>query len=102
MPLPSLSVIVASRNRRDLLRRCLDSLCRQTCDPASYEVIVADDGSTDGTAETVERLRTPFALRLLRLEQAGQAAAQNAAIEASEGEICLILDDDVIASPELV
>ncbi len=97
-----LSVIVASHNRHDLLRRCLDSLAAQTADPASFEVIVADDGSNDGTAEMTEALDTPYRLRVLRLEQRGQAAAQNAAIELAEAPVCLLLDDDVIASPELV
>jgi GT2 family glycosyltransferase len=50
----------------------------------------------------VEGLRTPYRLRLLRLAQGGQAAAQNAAIEAAAGAICLTLDDDVIASPTLI
>jgi peptidoglycan/xylan/chitin deacetylase (PgdA/CDA1 family)/GT2 family glycosyltransferase len=97
-----LSVVIASRNRRELLHRCLDALRRQTQDPESFEVIVADDGSTDGTAQMVERLQTPFRLRALRLERAGQPAAQNAAIQASEGIVCLFLDDDVVAAPQLV
>jgi glycosyltransferase involved in cell wall biosynthesis len=99
---PELSVIVASHNRRDLLRRCLESLRNQSADPASFEVIVADDGSGDGTAAMVEAFEAPFALRLLRLEQGGQAAAQNAAIEVAEGTTCLFLDDDMIASPDLI
>ena len=97
-----LSVVIASHNRRELLHRCLASLREQTADPASFEVIVADDGSSDGTAAMVESFDSPFALRLLRLEQGGQPTAQNAAIEIAEGAVCLFLDDDMIASPELV
>lgn len=97
-----LSVLIASHNRRELLRRCLDSLATQTQDPATFEVIVADDGSGDGTAEMVESLDAPFPLRVLRLEKAGKSAAVNAAIELAEGAACLLLDDDVIASPQLV
>ena len=96
-----LSVLIATRNRRDLLRRCLDSLAEQTADPARFEVIVADDGSGDGSAAMTEELETPFRLRLLRLGGGGQAAAQNAALELAEGAACLFLDDDVVASPEL-
>jgi glycosyltransferase involved in cell wall biosynthesis len=101
-PQPALSVLIASHNRRGLLRRCLDSLGAQTQDPGAFEVIVADDGSTDGTADLVEGLDTAFALRVLRLAQAGKYAAINAAIEAARGPVCVIFDDDVIASPELV
>jgi GT2 family glycosyltransferase len=101
-PTVELSVIVASHERRELLRRCLDSLIAQTADPASFEVVVTIDGSTDGTAEMAAAMQTPFRLRVLQLEKGGHAAAQNAAIEIAEGDVCLLLDDDVIASPELV
>jgi glycosyltransferase involved in cell wall biosynthesis len=101
-PSPELSVIVATHNRRELLRRCLEALARQTQPPESFEVIVADDGSDDGTATMVEALRAPFPLHFLALEKSGHAAAQNAALEVATGPVCLLLDDDVVASPELV
>jgi GT2 family glycosyltransferase len=99
---PELSVVIATHNRCQLLRRCLDSLAGQTADPASFEVIVADDASDDGTAAMVEALTTPYRLRLLRLSKRGQAGVQNAAIEVAFGTICLTLDDDVIAAPMLI
>jgi glycosyltransferase involved in cell wall biosynthesis len=99
---PDLTVIVASHNRRELLRRCLESLGEQTADPADFEVIVADDGSEDGTAEMAEAFQAPYPLRVLRLKKGSHAAAQNAALDAAGAEFCLLLDDDVIASPELV
>jgi glycosyltransferase involved in cell wall biosynthesis len=101
-PSYDLSVVIASYNRRELLRRCLDSLGGQAQDPATFEVVVADDGSGDGTADMVEGLDLPFRLRTLRLKNGGWASAQNAGIEASTGRICLCLDDDVVASPRLV
>ncbi len=101
-PAPELSVVIASHNRCRLLRRCLDSLLGQTADPASFEVLVADDGSSDGTAAMVEGFEAPFRLRLLRLEQGGKSATLNAAVEAVDGAVCLFLDDDIVASPELV
>jgi peptidoglycan/xylan/chitin deacetylase (PgdA/CDA1 family)/GT2 family glycosyltransferase len=98
----ALSVIVASHNRCELLRRCLTALTRQTQDPTDFEVIVADDGSSDGTAAMAEAFEAPFRLRVLSLEKGGQAKAQNAAIEAAQGNVCLFIDDDVVASPQLV
>ncbi len=99
---PELSVIVPSYNRRDLLQRCLEALRAQTAAPQSFEVIVADDGSSDGTAEMVAAFDAPFHLRRLALENGGQPTALNAGIEAAAGAACLFLDDDTIASPELV
>jgi GT2 family glycosyltransferase/peptidoglycan/xylan/chitin deacetylase (PgdA/CDA1 family) len=101
-PATELSVVIASHNRRERLRRCLDSLATQTQDPATFEVLIADDGSSDGAAEMVEGLRMPFALRVLRLQQGGKSAALNAAIAADPAPVCLFIDDDVVASPELV
>lgn len=97
-----LSVVIASRNRSPMLRRCLDALAAQDVDPASFEVIVADDGSDDDTTAMLAATQTPFRLRALRLDRVGRGAARNAAIEAASGRICLILDDDVIAAPGLV
>jgi glycosyltransferase involved in cell wall biosynthesis/peptidoglycan/xylan/chitin deacetylase (PgdA/CDA1 family) len=98
----ALSVIIATHNRRERLRGCLEALASQTQDPAGFEVIVADDGSDDGSAAMAEALETRFRLRVLRRAREGKAVALNAAIELAEGEACLFLDDDVIASPELV
>ena len=101
-PAPQLSVLIASHNRRQLLGRCLQALAAQTQDPAEFEVIVADDGSSDGTAAALAALQTPFELRVIEHEKAGKPVVLNAAIEAARGEVCLFLDDDIIASPQLV
>ncbi len=97
-----ISVVIATHNRRELLRRCLESLVEQTQDPSTFEVIVADDGSEDDSAAMTEAFDAPYRLHLLRLEKAGHAAAQNAALELAAAPVCLLLDDDVVASPELV
>ncbi len=97
-----LSVVIATHNRRERLRRCLDALAAQSQDPATFEVLIADDGSSDGSAELVEGLEMPYALRVLRLEKGGKSAALNAAIAADPAPVCLFIDDDVVASPALV
>ncbi len=98
----ALSVVIASHGRRELLRRCLVALAAQTLDPDAFEVLIADDGSSDGTAEMAEGFEAPFRLRVLRLAKRGQAAAQNEAIGAAEGDVCVLLDDDVVPSPGLL
>ncbi|MGH2976171.1 MAG: glycosyltransferase [Solirubrobacterales bacterium] len=97
-----LSVVIATHGRRELLRRCLEALTAQTLDPAAFEVLVADDGSNDGTAQMAEGFEAPFRLRVLRLDKRGQAAAQNDAIAVAEAPVCLFVDDDVIPSPGMV
>jgi peptidoglycan/xylan/chitin deacetylase (PgdA/CDA1 family)/glycosyltransferase involved in cell wall biosynthesis len=99
---PSLSVLIATHDRRELLERCLRALGEQTLDPAVFEVIVAADGSTASAKAAVGALQAPYRLRLLELEKVGKSAALNAAIEAAEGGVCVFLDDDIIASPALL
>ncbi|MFI5028315.1 MAG: glycosyltransferase [Solirubrobacterales bacterium] len=101
-PIPELSVVIATYNRREHLRRCLQALEAQTQDPSTFEVVIADDGSSDGTAEMAEGLDTALQIRALRLENGGWASAANAGARAARGRICLHIDDDIIASPELV
>ncbi len=96
------SVVIPSRNRREMLKRCLEALARQDADPGTFEVIIVDDGSDDGAPEMAEALETPFELRLLRQPQARAPAARNAGIEASAGRICVLIDNDIVASPRLV
>jgi len=97
-----ISVVVPSRNRRAMLARCLGALAAQSLDPAAFEVVVVDDGSSDGTDELLAGLDTPYRMRSLRLHGGGQSAARNAGAEAASGAVCLFLDDDCIASAELV
>jgi peptidoglycan/xylan/chitin deacetylase (PgdA/CDA1 family) len=101
-PRQALAVLIATHNRREMLGRCLEALARQSEDPGSYEVIVADDGSDDGTGAMLDELHKPFRLRSLRLEKTGKAAALNEALKMVEAERCLFIDDDVIASERLV
>src|SRR5689334_12557796 len=97
-----LSIIIATYNREQRLRVCLQSLARQTQPAADFEVLVVVDGSTDGTREMLARLRTPYALRTLWQPNSGQCAAQNRGIAEAAGRYCLLMDDDIVASPALV
>lgn len=99
---PEISVLIATHNRRDLLERCLAAFDEQTQASSSFEVVVAVDGSTDGSAEMLSEVDRPYGLQVLKLEQGGQAAALNAAIEAARAPVCIFLDDDEVASPEFV
>lgn len=97
-----LSIIIASYNRAQMLRTCLESLARQTQPANDFEVIVIVDGSTDDTQDMLAHLAVPFALRVLFQQNSGQAAACNAGIAQAQSQYCLFLDDDLIPSPDLV
>lgn len=84
------SAIIPTYNRQRLLRDAIESAMRQSC--PGLEIIVVDDGSTDGTADMVAR-EFPR-VRYLRQENQGPAAARNLGIAASRGEFIAFLDSD--------
>ena len=96
------SVVVPTRNRKEKLLTCLDALMRQTVLPQEFEVVVVDDGSTDGTKEALDARSFPFALRYLRQEGAGPGAARNLGISRAMGELVLFIGDDIYANPRLL
>jgi glycosyltransferase involved in cell wall biosynthesis len=98
---PEISVVVTTINRRELLKELLDSLARQTAS-GGFEVVVVDDGSTDGSAEMLGELELPFQLTVVEQTRAGQSAARNAGAARSSGRVLLFLDDDETAEPQLV
>lgn len=95
-----LSVVTPTHNKRNLLRRTLDSLGRQTLDAGDYEVVVVDDGSTDGTAAMLAAYRPEYTLRVVEAESnRGRAAARNLGIAQARGEVVVFLDDDMELVP---
>jgi len=99
---PSISIVIPTFNRRERLARVLGALEKQSADPAAFEVVIVDDGSSDGTAGWLESQRPKYALRVIRQANSGPARARNAGVEAARGELLLFLDDDVEPSTDLV
>jgi GT2 family glycosyltransferase len=98
---PLISVIVVNWNRRDLLRCCLESLANQENAPP-YEVIVVDNGSSDGSISLLEGLGAAirFPLGIIRNgENRGFCAANNQGIERARGEWIALLNNDAEARP---
>jgi len=95
------SVVVPTSNRRATLEHVLPTLMHQAYDPAAYEILLCDAGSTDGTRELVDTLR-PANLTLLTLPNRGRASARNAGIRQARGEIVLFTDADILADPRLI
>jgi GT2 family glycosyltransferase len=91
-----ISVVVVNWNRRELLRACLSSLGQQQ--NVDFEIIVVDNGSSDGSAELAER---EFGARVIRnRENRGFCAANNQGIAAARGEWIALLNNDAEAEPQ--
>ena len=75
------SVVIATFNRQDRLRRLLEQLDDQTIDSRRYEVIAVDDGSKDDTREKLADLQTRYSLRIERQENSGAAVARQRGVE---------------------
>jgi glycosyltransferase involved in cell wall biosynthesis len=96
--MPAVSVVIPTHNRRRLLGQTLRSVLGQR--GVDFEVVVVDDGSTDGTAEAVAALGDRR-VRLLRHEHpSGVAAARNAGAAAAHGAWVALLDDDDLWAPD--
>lgn len=102
MTKPELSVVIATRNRAALLRDCLESLDRQTAARERFEVVVVVDGATDDTIQMLERLEHGYELVIVAQESYGPSHARNAGAARARGELLLFVDDDELASPQLV
>ncbi len=89
MPNPLVSVIIPTRNRRALVLRAVDSVLRQ--DFRDLQILVIDDGSTDGTAEALAG--TP-SCHVIRVNSGGPAIARNTGIAAATGQYLAFLDSD--------
>ena len=77
-------------------------MTRQTLPAEQFEVIVSIDGSDDGTREMVQSLRTSFRLAALWQPNRGRAAACNAGIRVAEGDLLILLDDDMEPAPQFL
>jgi glycosyltransferase involved in cell wall biosynthesis len=94
------SVVIPTYNRLPILEKCLIALSTQTlAAPDRYEVVVVDDGSTDGTVEWLQSqsIQLPF-VRLFCQEHLGPAAARNLGVEKALGETIVFIDSDLVVT----
>ncbi|MET3653771.1 glycosyltransferase family 2 protein [Dyella japonica] len=98
------SVVLLTYNWPQALERMLEGLARQTQLP--YEVIVADDGSTEETAALVKRMAATFPVPLRHMWQEDRgfraARARNRGIAASRGDYVILLDGDMLIHPHFI
>ena len=96
-----ISIIIPTYNRREELKHLLASLKRQYCS-VPFEVVVVDDGSTDGTRELLETVAKEWdgTLRFLSQDNRGIGPARNLGVKYACGDILVFVDSDCIAPKE--
>jgi GT2 family glycosyltransferase len=92
-----ISIIIVNWNTRELLCQCLGSI-QETSSGIAYEMIVVDNGSTDGSVRAV-REAFPLVRLIANTENLGFARANNQGIRASRGQHILLLNSDTLVRP---
>jgi glycosyltransferase involved in cell wall biosynthesis len=95
---PTITVVIPTHDRRDLVLWTLRSVLRQR--DVDFEVVVVDDGSTDGTSEAIASVADPRVRIIRHQEPLGVATARNAGSAAADGVWIALLDDDDLWSPD--
>lgn len=90
----SVSVIINAYNEEEDIGDCLDSLADQTYD--DFELVVVDDGSTDGTMEVVEEYSDKFDMKTHRTEHVGLKKARKEGVRRADGEYLITIDADEV------
>ena len=102
--LPMVSVIIPSYNRARMLGITIESFINQDYPSDSFEIIIADNNSTDDTREVVAEWQSKSAVPITYLFEKRQGVhfARNSAAKQANGEILYFTDDDMIAEPDLL
>lgn len=102
MEQPFVTVIIPTLNRRELLAAAVGALCEQTYPFEKFELIVVDNGSTDGTAEWAAALSPPFRFRFLLNQTSFRVPGQsrNLGLAQAAGELVAFTDSDCVPSPQ--
>lgn len=98
---PTVSVLIAARNEADVIGSRVENLLELDYPEDQLEVVIASDGSDDGTNEIVRRYANGR-VRLLELGRVGKAAALNAAVEAASGDVLVFSDANSIFRADAV
>lgn len=96
------SIVIPVYNVKDYLEKCVESVLAQNCD--DYEMILVDDGSTDGSGALCDTLaqRKPDHIRVIHKPNGGLGDARNVGLEQAKGEYLVFIDsDDYIAETML-
>ncbi|MCX5932503.1 MAG: glycosyltransferase family A protein [Cyanobacteria bacterium] len=95
------SVVIPTYNRRPILEKALLALEDQRLEPPlqDYEVVVVDDGSTDGTAEWLRQEAERFPhVRLVEQDHGGPAEGRNRGVDHARGDVIVFIDSDLVVT----
>ena len=96
------SVVIPTYNRKPILEKCLKALENQqltASNVSGYEVVVVDDGSTDGTVEWLEENKSDFPrVQVYEQNHQGPAAARNLGVEKAKGDTIIFIDSDLVVT----
>src|SRR3984957_4774552 len=101
---PQASVVIPTYNRSDKLSMTLDTMTEQDIDPSRFEVIIADDGSSDDTADVAKSFAGRLRLKYYYQEDEGfrAGAARNGGARLAAAPVLIFLDSGTLAGPGLV
>ena len=100
-----ISVVIPTFNRRPILSKCLQALEKQQLDSFinGFEVVVVDDGSTDGTPLWLTDRKKEFPhVRLLLQDHGGPAEARNLGVKKAYGDLIVFIDSDLVVTPSFL
>lgn len=98
-----LSIIVPVYNVEAFLKKCVDSLLAQDLPASDYEIILVDDGSTDGCGALCDALATAHGnIRVIHQQNRGLSGARNAGIPAASGDYVMFVDSDDYLCPNVL
>lgn len=97
---PLITVIIPIYNIMDCLERCVSSVCAQTY--RNLEILLVDDGSTDGTGALCDRLaERDGRIRVFHKENGGSSSARNLGLQKARGEYLGFVDSDDFIEPDM-
>lgn len=101
------SVVIPTYNRKPILEKCLRAMEQQQLPADSpvqeYEIVIVDDGSTDGTVSWLQESASEFPhVRLFEQDHKGPAIARNLGVQKATGDIIVFIDSDLVVLPDFL
>ncbi len=102
-----ISVVIPTYNRQPILEKCLRAMEQQVLPAGSpvagYEIVLVDDGSTDGTVDWIQASAAEFPhVRLLQQDHQGPAVARNLGVQQAQGDTIVFIDSDLVVLPDFL